>query len=228
MTCSTRCTDVYPTRKCYNFRVFYTSHPMKLIGIPTSPYVRKTRIVLIEKKIEYEFVVTDLNSPDNIATRYNPLGKVPCLVMDDGKVLYDSRVIVDYLDTTTPVGKLLPEGNRARTDVKCWEALADGIMDAAILVRLESKRPAAQQSREWVRLQTGKIHSGLKALSEQLGNRFFCHENSFSLADIATGCALGWLDFRFPEIAWKKDYDNLARFFERLSERPSFRQTVPQ
>ena len=76
---------------------------MKLIGILTSPYVRKTRIVLIEKKIDYEFVVTDLNSPDNIANQFNPLGKVPCLVMDDGKALYDSSVIVDYLDTTTPV-----------------------------------------------------------------------------------------------------------------------------
>ncbi len=201
---------------------------MKLIGIPTSPYVRKTRITLIEKKIEYDFVITDLNSPDNIAMRYNPLGKVPCLVMDDGKALYDSSVIVDYLDTTTPVGKLLPAGNRARTDVKCWEALADGIMDAAILVRLESKRPAAQQSREWMGAQMQKIHSGLKALSEQLGNRTFCHENSFSLADIATGCALGWLDFRFPEIGWKKDYNNLARFFERMSERRSFKETVPE
>ena len=80
---------------------------MKLIGILTSPYVRKTRIVLIEKKIDYEFVVTDLNSPDNIANQFNPLGKVPCLVMDDGKALYDSSVIVDYLDTTTPVSRLL-------------------------------------------------------------------------------------------------------------------------
>lgn len=201
---------------------------MKLIGIPTSPYVRKTRIVLMEKKIEFDFIITDLNSPDNIATRYNPLGKVPCLVMDDGKTLYDSSVIVDYLDTTTPVGRLLPESNRARAEVKCREALADGIMDAAISVRLESKRPVAQQSRAWIDLQLGKIHSGLKALSEHLGNRFFCHGNSFSLADIATGCALGWLDFRFPEIGWKKDYDNLARLFRRLSERPSFRETVPE
>ena len=171
---------------------------MKLIGILTSPYVRKTRIVLIEKKIDYEFVVTDLNSPDNIANQFNPLGKVPCLVMDDGKALYDSSVIVDYLDTATPVSRLLPDDNRGRADVKCWEALADGVMDAAILVRLESKRPTGQQSPEWIRLQTGKIHSGLKAMSSHLGNNTFCHGNTFSLADIAVGCALGWLDFPFP------------------------------
>ena len=201
---------------------------MKLIGILTSPYVRKTRIVLIEKKIDYEFLVTDLNSPDNIANQFNPLGKVPCLVMDDGKALYDSSVIVDYLDTTTPVSRLLSDDNRGRADVKCWEALADGVMDAAILVRLEGKRPTGQQSPEWIRLQTGKIHSGLKAMSSHLGNNTFCHGNTFSLADIAVGCALGWLDFRFPEIGWQKDYDNLASFFERLSTRPSFIKTRPE
>lgn len=112
--------------------------------------------------------------------------------------------------------------------MKCWEALADGVMDAAILVRLESKRPTGQQSLEWIRLQAGKIHSGLKAMSSHLGNNTFCHGNTFSLADIAVGCALGWLDFRFPEIGWRKDYDNLARFFERLSTRPSFIKTRPE
>lgn len=203
-------------------------HTMKLIGIQTSPYVRKTRIALIEKKIDYEFIVTDLTSPDNIAGRFNPLGKVPCLVMDDGKTLYDSSVIVDYLDTATPVNKLLPDSNRARADVKCWEALADGIMDAAILVRLENKRPVQQRSPEWIQLQTGKVHSGLKALSSHLGNNTFCHSNTFSLADIAVGCALGWLAFRFPEIEWQKEYTNLMQLLERLSARPSFIKTKPE
>lgn len=200
---------------------------MKLIGILTSPYVRKTRIVLNEKKIEYEFVLTDLDSPDSIVNEFNPLGKVPCLVMDDGKTLYDSRVIVAYLDTTTPVGKLLPDSNRSRADVRCWEALADGVMDAAVLVRLEQKRPAARQSQEWIDRQMKKIHAGLKAMSAHLGNRPFCHENAFSLADIAVGCALGWLEFRFPQIGWRKEYENLSQLFDRLSERPSFRETQP-
>ena len=188
---------------------------MKLIGILTSPYVRKTRIALSEKKIGYEFVLTDLSVPDNIATKFNPLGKVPC-------------VIVDYLDTLTPVNRLLPEDRHARTDVKCWEALADGIMDAAVLVRLEGKRPTTMQNPDWIGLQTGKIHAGLKALSSQLGNNTFCHENTFSLADIAVGCALGWLDFRFPEITWRDQYPNLADLFALLSKRPSFQETCPQ
>ena len=201
---------------------------MKLIGILTSPYVRKTRIVLSEKKIGYEFVLTDLGVPDNIATQFNPLGKVPCLVLDDGKTLYDSSVIVDYLDTLTPFNRLLPEDRHARTEVKCWEALADGIMDAAVLVRLEGKRPVAAQSQDWISLQTGKVHAGLRALASQLGENTFCHDNTFSLADIAVGCALGWLDFRFPEIAWRKQYPNLAALSERLSKRPSFQETRPQ
>ena len=211
----------------YFHRFFLFWHIMKLFGILTSPYVRKTRIVLNEKKIEYEFVLTDLDSPDSIINEFNPLGKVPCLVMDDGKTLYDSRVIVAYLDTTTPVGKLLPNSNRSRADVRCWEALADGIMDAAVLIRLEGKRPAAQQSQEWIDRQMKKIHSGLKAMSFHLGNRSFCHENAFSLADIAVGCALGWLEFRFPGIEWRKEYENLSQLFDRLSERPSFRETKP-
>lgn len=201
---------------------------MKLIGILTSPYVRKTRIVLSEKKIGYEFVLTDLSAPDNIATKFNPLGKVPCLVLDDGKTLYDSSVIVDYLDTLTPVNRLLPEDRHARTEVKCWEALADGIMDAAVLVRLEGKRPTTMQSPDWIGLQTGKVHAGLKALAAQLGENTFCHDNAFSLADIAVGCALGWLDFRFPEIAWRSQYPNLAALSERLAKRPSFQETRPQ
>ena len=201
---------------------------MKLFGILTSPYVRKTRIVLSEKKIEYEFVLADLDSPDNIINEYNPLGKVPCLVIDDGKTLYDSRVIVAYLDTTTPVGKLLPNSNRARADVRCWEALADGIMDAAISIRLEGKRPVAQQSQEWIDRQMKKIHAGLKAMSVNLGERQFCHEHAFSLADIAVGCALGWLEFRFPEIGWRKEYENLSQLFDRLSERASFKETKPE
>ena len=201
---------------------------MKLIGIASSPYVRKTRIVLIEKHIGHEFVLTDLNTPDNLACQLNPLGKVPCLLLDDGNVLYDSCVIVDYLDGTTPTNRLIPQDHLARTDVKCWEALADGIMDAAILVRLENKRPMEQRSPEWIRLQTGKIHSGLHAMSLRLGQHMFCHGNTFSLADIATGCALGWLRSRFPDIGWQKDYPNLAYLFERLSTRPSFMETVPE
>lgn len=202
---------------------------MKLLGTLTSPYVRKVRVVMMEKKLECTFVLEDVGSPDTTISDYNPLGKVPCLVMEDGKILYDSSVIVDYLDTMTPVGKLLPTSGRERADTKCWEALADGVLDAAILVRLEeTKRPSKQRSREWTEHQMKKVHSGLRAMSAGLGEKSFCCGTSYSLADIAVGCSLGWLSFRFPEIDWRSEYPNLARMFDKLSERPSFKETVPR
>jgi glutathione S-transferase len=201
---------------------------MKLIGTVTSPYVRKVRIVLHEKRIDYAFLLENLNAPDSTLSEFNPLGKVPCLVMEDGKTLYDSSVIVDYLDTITPVGKLLPPGGRERAEVKCWEALANGVMDASILALLETtQRPEKQQSKAWIERQLGKVHSGLKAMSTQLGDRSWCHGNAYSLADIAVGCTLGWLALRFSDINWQGEYENLARLFDRLSEKPSFQETVP-
>lgn len=207
----------------------YGKTSMKLIGSLASPYVRKVRIVMAEKKIEYDFVPENVWAADTAIQQSNPLGKVPCLVMEDGGAMFDSRVIVEYLDTLTPVGKLIPTQGRERAGVKCWEALADGVVDAAILVRLEKNlRPEAQQSPEWISRQMGKVHAGLKAMSNGLGETPFCSGNQHTLADVAVVCALGWLSFRFPEITWRDDYPNLARLFDKLSERPSFKDTVPQ
>jgi glutathione S-transferase len=148
--------------------------------------------------------------------------------MEDGAAMFDSRVIVEYIDTLTPVGKLIPAQSRERAVVKCWEALADGVVDAAILVRLEKTfRPPEQQSKLWSDRQMGKVHAGLKTMAADLGETPYCAGNQFTLADVATGCALGWLSFRFPEISWRDDYPNLARLFDKVSERPSFKDTVP-
>lgn len=203
---------------------------MKLIGSLTSPYVRKTRVVLAEKRLEFEFVAEDVWSADTVIQQSNPLGKVPCLDMEDGTFLFDSAVIAEYLDTLTPVGKLLPANTgRERANVKCWEALASGVLDAAILVRLEkNQRPPEQQSAVWIERQMRKVHAGLNAMSEGLGEMPFCAGNHFTLADIAVGCALGWLTFRFPEIDWRGDYPNLAKLFDKLAERPSFQETRPK
>ena len=202
---------------------------MKLIGSLASPYVRKVRIVMAEKKIEYDFMPENVWAVDTAIQQSNPLGKVPCLIMEDGGAMFDSRVIVEYLDTLTPVGKLIPAQGRERAGVKCWEALADGVVDAAILVRLEKTlRPAAQQSQEWIDRQMGKVHAGLKAMANGLGETPFCAGNQHTLADVAVGCALGWLSFRFPEITWRGDYPNLGKLCDKLAERPSFRDTVPQ
>lgn len=202
---------------------------MKLIGSLASPYARKARIVLAEKKLDYKFELEDVWSGDTRICDSNPLGKVPCLLLEDGAAMYDSRVIVEYLDTLTPVCKLLPPSGRDRAEVKCWEALADGVADAGVLVRLErTLRPAEQQSPAWVDRQMHKVNLGLRAMSDKLGDAPFCAGNHYTLADVAVGCALGWLSFRFPDIAWRDDFPNLARLYDKLSERPSFKDTVPQ
>jgi glutathione S-transferase len=202
---------------------------MKLIGSLASPYVRKVRIVMAEKKLDYSLVLENVWVPETTIQQSNPLGKVPCLIMEDGGAMFDSRVIVEYLDTLTPVGKLLPTQGRERAGIKCWEALADGILDAGILMRLEKTlRPAEQQSQVWIDRQMRKVHAGLKAMSAGLAETPFCGGNHYTLADVAVGCALGWLSFRFPEIDWRGDYPNLGKLFDKLSERPSFKETVPQ
>jgi glutathione S-transferase len=199
---------------------------MKLIASLTSPYVRKVRIALADKRIEYELVTTP-TWPDIAASQWNPLGKVPALVLDDGTALYDSRVIVDYLDSVSPVSRLIPEPSRQRIAVKKWEALADGICDAAALVVSESRRPQRQQSKDWVARQQRKIDLGVAELARELGERPWCSGDAYSLADIALGCALGYLDFRHPNIGWRNEYPNLARHADKLAKRPSFAETTP-
>jgi glutathione S-transferase len=201
---------------------------MKLIGSLASPYVRKVRVVMTEKKLDYELILEDVWSPTSTIALSNPLGKVPCLIMEDGGAMFDSRVIVEYLDTMSPVGKLIPSQGRERASIKCWEALADGVLDAGILIRLErTQRSEEKQSGAWVERQFGKVSDGLRAMSRGLGDGVFCVGPHLSLADVAVGCALGWLSFRFPEIPWRDDHPNLARLFDKLAERPSFRDTVP-
>jgi glutathione S-transferase len=203
---------------------------MKLIGSTTSPYVRKVRIVMAEKKLDYQFVEEDVWAADSSIMQSNPLGKVPCLVMEGGEALFDSRVIVEYLDTLSPVGKLIPAVGRERAEVKTWEALADGVTDALILARLEANwagRTKAQRSQAWIDRQMAKAHASLKAMSQGLGEKPFCAGIYLSLADIAIGCALGYLDFRFPDIDWRSTYPNLAKLQEKLMQRPSFADSKP-
>ncbi len=203
---------------------------MKLIGSNTSPYVRKVRVVMAEKKLDYQFVEEDVWATGTNISESNPLGKVPCLVMEGGEAVFDSRVIVEYLDTLSPVGKLIPAQGRERAEVKTWEALADGLMDAAILARLESTwsgRTDAQRSQAWIERQMDKIQGVLKAMSVGLADKPFCSGIHFSLSDVAVGCALGYLDLRFAKIDWRGGYANLAKLQEKLSQRTSFTETLP-
>jgi glutathione S-transferase len=203
---------------------------LKLIGATTSPYVRKVRIMMAEKKLEYAFVEENVWAADTTITHSNPLGKVPCLILDAGEALFDSRVIVEYLDILSPVGKMIPASGRERAEVKTWEALADGLLDAAILARLEAtwaSRSEEQRSLKWIDRQLAKVGDSLKAMSVGLGDKAFCSGIHMSLADIAVGSALGYLDFRFPEIKWRNSYPNLAKLQEKLMQKQSFIDTIP-
>ncbi len=204
---------------------------MKLIGSPASPYARKVRVVMAEKKLDYQYVIEDVWAPDSAITESNPLGKVPCLIMEAGEAVFDSRVIVEYLDTLSPVGKLIPAQGRERAEVKTWESLADGLMDAALLARMEvmfKGRTEAQRSQPWIDRQLGKINAVLKAMSTGLADKPFCSGVHFSLSDVAVGCALGYLDYRFPQIAWRDTYPNLVKLQDKLAQRPSFMETAPK
>lgn len=204
---------------------------MKLIGSLTSPYVRKVRVVMAEKKLDYRLELEDVWANDAILAS-NPLGKVPCLVMEGGEAMFDSRVIVEYVDTLSPVGRLIPERGRERAEVRTWEALADGLLDAAIAVRLEqtwSGRTDAQRCAAWVDRYMSRVRLALQAMDSGLGDRAWCAANSnhITLADVAVGCALGYLDFRFPTLAWRDEHANLARLAEKLLTRQSFIDTQP-
>ncbi|MEP6943159.1 MAG: glutathione S-transferase [Betaproteobacteria bacterium] len=200
---------------------------MKLYTAATSPYSRKVRIVLIEKKIECEYVDANPWDAQSAVPQFNPLGKIPVLILDDGTMLYDSRVIVGYLDTVTPVSRLIPEPSRQRIAVRRWEALADGVCDAVLSVVRETKRPAHQQSSEWIAYQGLKMQRGVAEMSSDLGDRAWCSGDAYTLADIATGCALGYLDLRQPAIAWRTEFPNLLKLAEKLAKRSSFAETAP-
>ena len=202
---------------------------MKLLGALTSPYVRKVRIVMAEKKLDYQLLLEDVWNSDAIQ-KANPLGKVPCLVMEGSEAMFDSRVIVEYLDTLSPVQRLIPASGRERAEVRTWEALADGTVDACIEVRHEQTwagRSDSQRSPAWIARQMGKVNAAIIAMAQGLGDKPYAAGIHLSLADIAVGCALGYLDFRFPQVDWRTPHPNLARLADKLAQRQSFIDTLP-
>ncbi len=201
---------------------------MKLFGSLASPFVRKVRVVAAEKRIDYAFERANPWQTEPALTAQNPLGKVPVLVLEDGSALYDSRVIVEFLDAVSPIGRLIPADHRERIEVRRWEALADGVLDAGGAARLEGQRPAHEQSIAWIDRQLGKVSRGLATMNRELGGSTWCAGSGYSLADIAVGCCLGWLDFRFPELAWRPEHPNLARHMGKLADRSAFADTAPR
>ena len=197
---------------------------MKLMGTSTSPYVRKVRIVIAEKRVACDLVVARPSSAEVGDT--NPLGKIPCLIRDDGRVLFDSPVLVEFIDGLATQPRLIPLAFEDRIAVKLWEALADGIVDATVAISHEDRLPAAQRKgADWLAKQQKKIDNGLAAMERDLGAGAFCHGETFTLADAACGTALGYLDYALPQMEWRSRFPNLARLSARLAERESFKTT---
>lgn len=200
---------------------------MKLLYTPNSPYSRKVRIVGIEKHLDITLQQVQLDAADSPVQQYNPLGKVPVLILDNEEALYDSRVIVEYLDTRSPVSKLVPNEHASRIAVIRWEALADGISDAAVAAMVEQRKPEQQQSKLYIEKQMVKVNQGLEKLNQDISKKKWCVNETFSLADIAIGCMLGYINLRFNAMNWQKHYPELAKHFTILSKRPSFKETAP-
>lgn len=200
---------------------------MKLYGTPTSPFARKARIMLAEKNLPFEFIVARPSPPDSPVPQFNPLGKIPTLLRDDGRPLYDSSVIMEYLDVIGSGPRLIPEDFESRIEVRRWEALGDGITEATVNINHEYREPAdKQRSADWFRRQQLKIDRGLAIMERDLGSNEYCFGGRFTLADIAAGFALDYLDSALPDYEWRSGHPALARLSARLATRAAFSSTA--
>lgn len=201
---------------------------MKLYLSRMSPFVRKVVVAAAETglldRIQIAEVTVSPVTANAEVNRDNPLGKIPCLVTDDGMALYDSPVICEYLDGLHAGSKLFPAAGPERWTALRRQALADGLLDAAILARYEvALRPEERRWPEWIQGQKSKVARALDALeaeADRLGDRV-------DIGTIAIGCALGYLDFRFPEDNWRQGRPRLAAWYARFAERPSMQQSRP-
>jgi len=200
---------------------------VKLIIARPSPYARKARIALMEKGLVFETVVENPWLPETQVPNANPLGKVPALILDDGTVVHDSKVIIEYLETLGAPPDLIPRAPELRVAHKQIEATADGICDAVVLIALEGRRAPAMQSADWVERQRCKIVAATHELSRLPGDKEWFTAAGFGLAEVATGCALDYIDFRYSAYDWRADAENLLALHARLAARHSFAQTKP-
>ena len=202
---------------------------MRLLGTPRSPFAWKVRIALEEKRSPYVYVVAPPADPASGVARHNPLGQIPVLVCDDGTAIYDSPVIVEYVDGLSGSPRLIPDDFVNRIAVKRWQALGDGVVEATVLLSRDERQPeAARQNAEWTRNQQAKIERGLATMERDLGGRAFCHGDEFTLADIACGVALAYLDRALPRLQWKPSFAALAAHAAGLAARESFKVGLPE
>jgi glutathione S-transferase len=202
---------------------------MKLLGTHTSPYVRKARLVLLEKNIPHTYLIDIPTNPGSMVPRVNPLGRIPALILDDETCVYDSSVIAEYVDTLNDTPKLIPRHDvMARMRVKRWEALADGIMDSAIMVRNERTRPADKQEADIITQHSVAVSRALAHAASQLGKQEWCEGQTLTLADLALASAIVYLDLRMPELGWRAQHGDLGTWFARMSDRPSMRTSLAE
>ena len=202
---------------------------MKLLGTPTSPYVRKVRLMLLEKNIAHDYLIDPPREPGSLVARVNPLGRIPALVLDDDTCVFDSPVIAEYVDTLNDHPILIPRKDAlARMRVKRWEALADGIMDSAIAVRNERMRPADKQEPGNITLHNNAVSRALEFASISLGNDTWTNGDEISLGDLALFAALVYLNLRQPERDWRALHPNLAYLFDQMAQRASGQQSVAE
>lgn len=199
---------------------------MKLVGSYTSPFVRKISILLLEKGIAFDFVNEQPYNAENGVAQYNPLGKVPALVTDDGECWYDSPIIAQYIELLGVAPQMVPSDPQQALRIRQLEALADGIMDAGLASVREQARPAAQQSEEEVLRQREKISRSLDALEGYLSDGTL-KADELNLATIAIACAIGYLNFRRIAPGWCVDRPQLVKLAETLFLRESFARTEP-
>jgi len=200
---------------------------MKLYASLGSPFARKIRVMLIEKNAPHEVEMVDLWAPNDLK-RTNPIGKVPALRLDDGRSLASSPLIADYVDDRFPEPRFIPADPEQRLEVRRWEALADGTMDAAVASIYEARfHDEAKRSREYLERQRGKIDAGFAALEEMLGGRRWCVGDAMSLADIALACHIGFIALRRPEFLPQDRYPGLVRLWKMMEARESMRKTAP-
>lgn len=196
---------------------------MKLLYSPASPYARKVRIVALEKGVDIEIVRADpLSNPPELQAA-NPLGKVPALILDDGSSLYDSPVICEYLDSLSPHPQLIPPPGASRWQVLRLQALADGVMDAAVSTMFERRRPEHERSSSWPQRWRDAIERSIAEIERELP----ALSPAFDLAQISIVCALGYLEFRLPEIEWQPGAPQLDAWWRRARERASVVASQP-
>lgn len=200
---------------------------MKLLGTDISPYVRKVRLVMLEKNIPHEYLVDAPRDPGSHVAQVNPLGRIPALILDDDSCVFDSPVIAEYLDTLNDTPILIPRDDAlARMRVRRWEGLADGILDSALVVRTESLRAPEKQDANVHTLHYNAVTRALAYAAELLGGREYCEGSAITLADLALVSTLIYLDLRQPDRDWRGAHPNLSAWFERIAARPSVRTTL--